>query len=292
MDAAVSEFTSRYGCVPSAEDRHQQSKWTKVVSESVLSDLRLRLSHSEVDTIRLAHASLPETGWWLQAMPSRNIGTLLTDRDFIQAAAFRLGLPVCQEQLCPCGASVDRLGLHRLSCNKLASGRLARHAALNDLVSRAFQQAGVANSREPRNLSANDQLRPDGLTHEPWSRGQHLIWDVSVRDAFAASYRNIARNVRAVAAKGELDKKAEYATLLGEYSLAPFIIDTTGVWGEEALRLVKEIGRRIAARKGDSRAAAFIRQRISVEVQRGNSRMISGGTPPDFALRELGFLSG
>ena len=32
---------------------------------------------------------------------------------------------------------------HRLSCCKLASGRLARHMAINDLLARALRQAGM-----------------------------------------------------------------------------------------------------------------------------------------------------
>ena len=84
---------------------------------------------------------------------------------------------------------------------------------------------------------------------------------------------------------------AKYETLLGEYCLVPFIIDSSGVWGDEALRLVREIGRRIASRSGDHRATSFIQQRIAVEVQRGNARMISGGMPQQTALRELSFLS-
>ena len=64
------------------------------------------------------------------------------------------------------------------------------------------------------------------------------------------------------------------------------------MWGEDALKLVKEIGKRIVARGGDKRAASFIRQRIAVEVQRGNARMISGGFGTSGALRELASLSG
>lgn len=291
-DEAMSEFTAKYGSVPQPEDRATQSKWTKIAGETIMSSLRLQCSDSEADTIRLANASVPESGWWLQAMPSRNIGTLLNDRDFFLAACLRLGLPLSQECTCPCGVTVDRFGLHRLSCNSLASGRLARHAAINDLLSRAFRQAGVANSKEPRNLSADGGLRPDGITHEPWSRGRQLVWDVTVRDSYAASNRSIARSIRAVATKGEQEKSTKYQGLLESYIFAPFVIESTGVWGLEALKLVKELGRRIIAREGDKRAAMFIRQRIAVEVQRGNARMISGAEFGASGLRELSFLSG
>ena len=73
-----------------------------------------------------------------------------------------------------------------------------------------------------------------------------MIWDVTIRDAFASSYRNIARTARAVAAKGEQDKKTKYETLLGEYYLVPFVIGTTGVWGEDASKLVKGVPNRMS----------------------------------------------
>ena len=80
------EFASKFGSAPPSEDREKQSKWTEVASESVLSALCARLSHSEVGTIGLSHVSLPDSGWWLQALPCRDIGTLMTDRDFMLAA--------------------------------------------------------------------------------------------------------------------------------------------------------------------------------------------------------------
>ena len=292
LDDATEKFANRYGGLPSVEDRHKQSQWTMIASECVLSNLRVRAAENEKDAVRLAHISMAETGCWLQAMPMKNVGTMLTDREFTLAAGLRLGLPIAEESPCPCGATADPLGHHRLSCRVLASGRLSRHNAINDLLSRALKQAGAANAKEPRNLSANDSLRPDGLTHGPWSRGLRMIWDVTVRDAFAQSYASIAQTARAVVARGEQDKMRKYQCLSDEYVLIPFVIDTTGVWGNRALELVKEIGSRIAAREGDKRAGWFVRQRISIEVQRGNARMIMASPSEGGALSELNHLCG
>lgn len=74
------------------------------------------------------------------------------------------------------------------------------------------------------------------------------VWDASIHDAYATCYRRIARNAKSVVEKGEQDKKAKYATLLSEYLLVPSVIDTAGVWGEKALRLVGDLGKRIVAR--------------------------------------------
>ena len=56
----------------------------------------------------------------------------------------------------------------------------------------------------------------------------------------------------------------------------PVAIETSGVWGEQALSLVKENGRRIFEVTHDPRSTAFLRQRISVAVQRGNAACIYG----------------
>ena len=60
------------------------------------------------------------------------------------------------------------------------------------------------------------------------------------------------------------------------YYVVPFAIETSGVWGEEAMRLVTEIGRRTAVVTHEPRSTAFLRQRISVAVQRGNAACING----------------
>ena len=44
----------------------------------------------------------------------------------------------------------------------------------------------------------------------------------------------------------------------------------------QALNLVKEVGRRIAAITHEPRSTAFLRQRISVAVQRGNAYCVLG----------------
>ena len=53
-------------------------------------------------------------------------------------------------------------------------------------------------------------------------------------------------------------------------------IETSGTWGEQASDLVREIGRRIAAVEHEPRFTVFLRQRISVAIQRGNAFCIMG----------------
>ena len=60
------------------------------------------------------------------------------------------------------------------------------------------------------------------------------------------------------------------------YFTVPLAIETSGVWGEEAMRLFTEIGKRTAVVTHEPRSTTFLRQRISVAVQSGNEACING----------------
>ena len=51
-------------------------------------------------------------------------------------------------------------------------------------------------------------------------------------------------------------------------------IETLGSYGESADAFIRELGRRIAVITGEKRATDFLRQRISVAIQRGNAACI------------------
>ena len=70
------------------------------------------------------------------------------------AVSLRLGLNICAPHTCTChcGSPVDAWGIHALVC-KHASGRFARHHALNDTISRALVSAGIPALKEPAGLS-------------------------------------------------------------------------------------------------------------------------------------------
>ena len=80
--------------------------------------------------------------------------------------ALRIGAVVCQPHRCRCGREVDSLGHHSLSC-VYSAGRNPRHAALNDIVKRAFATAGIPSHLEPRGLDRGDGRQPDGVTVFP-----------------------------------------------------------------------------------------------------------------------------
>ena len=73
-----------------------------------------------------------------------------------------------------------------------------------------------------------------------------------------------------------MKKQQKYEDLNPGVDFVPFAIETSGVWGEQAMELVTEIGRRIAEVNHDPRSISFLRQRISVVFQRGNAACVNG----------------
>ena len=111
----------------------------------------------------------------------------------------------------------------------------------------------------------------------PWSRGRCLAWDATCPDTFAVSHVQ-ASSTRAgsAAAAAEVQKSQKYADITTGVDFVPVAIETSGTWGEQAIDLVKEIGRRIAEATHEPRSTAFLRQRLSIAVQRGNAFCILG----------------
>ena len=76
------------------------------------------------------------------------------------------------------------------------------------------------------------------------------------------------------AATAEVNKTLKYNDIISGVDFVPVAIETSGVWGRQAFELVNKIGRRIATLTHEPRSTAFLRQRISVAVQRGNAFLI------------------
>ncbi|XP_021953585.1 uncharacterized protein LOC110850460 [Folsomia candida] len=241
------------------------------------------------DTARLRSLPNKYAGVWL-TLPSPQLGTLLSNETFRVSVALRLGCDICQPHKCPCGAQVSSRGLHGLSSRRSA-GRWSRHEAANDVIARALRSAEVPCIREPAGCSTTDGKRPDGMTLVPWARGRSLVWDFTCADTFAPSHLpDTVRHQGAAASKAEDAKKKKYAFLMDRYIFVPVAMETTGVWGQEGLALIEQIGQRIASTTGQLNAVNFLRQRVSLAAQRGNVASILGTHPPGKELEEVYYL--
>ena len=292
LSTASVAWCARYDDTPEDDEKCLQQAWDKISVAKAQSLLRSSLDDDAAARIRMEHAAGPQSGAWLHVRPDENLGTVLQDSEFRVACSLRLGLDLFCSHLCSCGETADAKGYHKLSCKNGAVYREARHNAVNDVLTRAIRQLGIAVRVEPQHLHSNDEIRPDGVTLTPWSVGKSLVWDVSIRNTFAASYAGLARTVGGVAAKAERDKCAHYEALVeeGGYIMKPFVTETSGVWGKEALLLSKEVGDRLRLATGEKRSVEFLRQRVALEVQRGSAQMILRTLPAGRGFGEMFYL--
>ena len=164
----------------------KQSQWDRPIIDCEV--VRLRDSFTDsLNLARLAAVSAPHSGDWLHALPITSCGLRLDDEAIRVSVGLRLGVNLCVQHTCPCGATVDCTGIHGLSCH-LAFGRQARHHLVNDIVWRAMNAAGVPSTKEPVGLLRNDG--PDGLSLISWRGGRAVTWDVTVVNPLAQSYMN------------------------------------------------------------------------------------------------------
>ena len=142
-----------------------------------------------------------------------------------------------------------------------------------------------------KSLCRNTGKRLDGVTLIliPWQRGRNcLAWDATCPDTFAMCHVSPGSNeAGSAAASAELKKCQKYSDIISGVDFVPVAIETSGVWGKQALELVKEIGRRVAAITYDNRSASFLRQRLSVAIQRGKAYCVLGTLQKSHVVDEL-----
>ena len=184
-------------------------------------------------------AAQPESGAWATAIPVPTLGTQLKPKELHIATALRTGSEIYVEHPCKCGKSIDKLGYHSLSCNK-SEGRSPRHTAINEIIWRALKAAEVKARLEPDGIDRGDNLRPDGLTSQPFSQGKALCWDATVVDTFCESYViDCAIEAGSAATKAEIRKRNKYHEMVRRYKFEPIAIETKGVYSSTTRTIFK-----------------------------------------------------
>ena len=227
------------------------------------------------------------SGAWLDAVPIASLGTRLDDEAVRIAVSLRLGSNICVPHACKCAAAVAEDGLHGLDCQKSA-GRHARHAELNTIIHRSLSSIGRPSILEPCGLTREDGRRPDGMTLFPWKQGKPLVWDVTCVSTLAASH--LQRSVveaGAAASQAEENKVDKYSDLSTTHIFIPLGFETMGQWGPSTVNFVKELGKLLEESSGETRSTVFLRQRLSIAIQRGNAAAVRGTVPEGSALSEL-----
>ena len=128
----------------------------------------------------------------------------------------------------------------------------------------------------------DDGKRPDGATLIPWKQGKCLVWDATCVNTIARSHvSGAATKAGQPSIAAESKKQNKYSCLRNDNFFVPVALETLGPWGPEAHKLITEIGRRLQSTTGDPRSLSFLRQKISIAVQRGNAACIYGSLPTD-----------
>ena len=190
------------------------------------------------------------------------------------SVALQVGLNVCLAHQCRCGATVQSDGLHPLSC-RFSAGRFPRHSAINNIIKRSLDTAGLHSILEPVGLDRGDGRRPDGVTSFPFKGGKALAWDATCTDSFSASnlYSTILNPGSASSATEDL-KRQKYPQLVADFEFVPVAVETSGIIGSAGCSLLADVGCRISRATNDPRQVSYIFQQISVAIIRGNALAI------------------
>ena len=272
---------------PSSPDK--QKSWDHIVVERTYKNLLDGSSNTAVRSCLLGVTS-PYAGAWLEALPVASLGTRLDEESVRIAVSLRLGAPICLAHKCKCTAQVQNDGLHGLDCKKSA-GRFARHAELNNIIHRSLTTIGHPSVLEPSGITRDDGRRPDGLTLFPWKNGKPLVWDVTCVATLAASNLiHSSRTPGAAATEAERKKSEKYSDLLPDYAFTPLGFETMGHWGSSTINFIRKLGVELSAATNEPRSSMFLRQRLSIAIQRGNAAAVRGTVPEGSQMGELFYL--
>ena len=110
-----------------------------------------------------------------------------------------------------------------------------------------------------------------------------------------AYFRNVRavtfRNVRAATVWKFLTKLPIIIKHLDScYFFTPVVIETSGVLGPKTTEFLKELGHRLRQVSGEANSFAYLTQRLSVAIQRGNAASVLGTIKMDSQERGRVFL--
>lgn len=272
---ALNDFRRTIDPMPLPE-KTSQRLLDSLVCQKTLTSIKESLTFARDKAVLIA-ACHPFSSKWLEALPSPHVATMLDPNSFRMAAALRVGAPVCEPFECrQCKATVDTSGLHPLSCSQ-SQGRRIRHSELNNLIHRAMTKAGYPSVLEPAGLCADSAKRPDGQTLPHWALGKSLVWDATVSCTVATSYVNrTAQESGWAAEQADAEKLIKYQELNNRFHVVPVAFETLGPISRGTSKFLKDLSRKISVSTGDQREGAFLRQHLSLAIQRGNIISIMG----------------
>jgi hypothetical protein len=128
-----------------------QKNWNNInIKRIIANDL---IFNSPRDLVRFKALQCRESGSWLHAIPSPNIGSLLDNTSFQVCIDLRLGYNLCSPHI----SKVDEIAIHGLSCSK-SSGRFFGPFEINSIINRSLTSIHVNSTLEPNGMWENAQM--------------------------------------------------------------------------------------------------------------------------------------
>ena len=265
---------------PTGTSATSQKAWDQPVIEGSFSTLLANITASPRGKARLLASQQKELGAWLSAPLVSSLGLRMSNATIRIAVSLRLGTPICAPHDCTlCGSHTDESGVHGLSCRR-SIGRAPRRSQLNSIIKDGLASAHIPAILEPLGLSRTDGKRPDGLSITPWSNDCPLVWDATCWDTFAPSHILQASRGQGIVADMAPQKKwGVYEEISRTHIFVPMAVETSGVFGKEALKFVHGLASRI--RSVSNYPLEYLRfcQRISACIQNFNCASILGCSP-------------
>ena len=167
VDVALTRWSKGHNSnPPTGTGASQEKNWDQPVAVASAESLLNKAPH-DMARARLLATMAQGSGAWLQALPITSLGLKMDDNTLRISVGLRLSTAICASHPCHhCGAEVDCLGTHGLSC-KYSEGRHHRHAAMTDIIQQALSTAKIPSRLESLCLSRSDGKHPDGMSIVP-----------------------------------------------------------------------------------------------------------------------------
>ena len=116
---------------------------------------------------------LPNSGAWLNVIPSPALGLHLQPSEFITAVKYRMGVNVFpgEGKCTACPILSDPAGDHAVSCG-WGGERIARHNLIKGVLFNTCSSAALGPTREDRALPPGTEARPADILLPSWSGGK------------------------------------------------------------------------------------------------------------------------
>jgi hypothetical protein len=234
---------------------------------------------TEREAQRLRRIAQPHAGCFVTAVPSEEDGndTILRPRNFRIAVAYRLGLPVLNNNIpCPmCMQTIDKLGDHATCCSK-SGDLIVRHNSVRNLVDRIATDGLLSPIMEKKGiLGPTSGRRPGDVTIPIWTGGKSLAIDVAVTSPFTLGHLRLSSPCEDYADR-QKHQKYDDSFRSQPYLFAALVLETTGAINQEGEEVLRQIFRFAAKRLGREFSSFCGRAwaRLSCNLQRSVSQAI------------------